>query len=674
MNGLAGQYLGRYHIVEQLGEGGMATVYQAFDTRLERTVAVKMIRTDMILPAMIENILQRFEQEARVLAKFSHPNIVSIYDYGEYQNAPYLVMEYLPGGTLKQQTGTPLPYSNAARLLLPVARALEYAHQREVFHRDVKPANILISASGEVKLSDFGIAKVLEMEQATQLTGTGVGIGTPEYMAPEQWMGEVYEQTDQYALGVVLYELVTGRKPYIADTPAAVLLKQMNEQLPRPRLFNPDIPEVVEQVLFKALAKKPEDRYPNMGAFAQALESLIDYANAARESKIRQQDLPTMIERPGMVKTGRKWLQKIQSSRLPVLWMRIIIGGAVLVGCIVLLIFFGLMSRVIWPAFTGAQSKTDLASSRILFPTETDAETAQTLDETATPSPAAVTILATASPSATRIPSPTVSPTPTLGVGSKQISQKDNMVMVYVPEGEFLMGADPSDRDADRDERPQHTVFLDAFWIDQTEVTNARYALCVRAGACQPPRKLDAPSVTDDYYGNPLFDDFPVIYVSWNDAVDYCAWAGRRLPTEAEWEKAARGLKGQKYPWGNQAPNGFLVNLCDASCTFEAERDASYNDGYPGVAQVGAFPQGMSPFEVYDMAGNVNEWVADFYGENYYSVSPASNPKGPEISNLHVLRGGAAYLRAWYARASHRAADWPKSNYPNLGFRCAASP
>jgi len=274
MKTLVGQYLERYYVQEQLGEGGMALVYKAHDTRLERTVAVKVIRTDMIPPMMLENMLKRFEREAKSLAKLSHPNIVTIYDFGEFEGSPYLVMEYLPGGTLKQFTGKPLHYIQAARLLLPAARALAYAHDHHMIHRDVKPANILISARGEVKLSDFGVAKLLESEQMTSITGTGI-VGTPEYMAPEQWMGQVTAQTDQYALGIVFYELVTGRKPYAADTPAAILLKQMNDPLPSPNQYVKGLPEAVEQILFRAMARQPENRYSNMTAFTGTLVQLI---------------------------------------------------------------------------------------------------------------------------------------------------------------------------------------------------------------------------------------------------------------------------------------------------------------------------------------------------------------------------------------------------------------
>ena len=257
---MVGQYVGRYHIVEQLGQGGMAVVYKAYDTRLERDVAIKFIRTGEIGPNYLEQMLKRFEREAKSLARMDHLNIVGVFDYGEYENSPYLVMQYLLGGTLKHAVDKPMHYADAARLLLPIARALEYAHGWNVVHRDVKPANILITESGEPMLSDFGIAKILGATGTTQLTGTGMGVGTPQYMAPEQWEGKVVTQTDIYALGVVLYELVTGRRPYEADTPAAVFRMMMTEPLPRPKDAAPDLPEEVEKMLIKALAKKPDER------------------------------------------------------------------------------------------------------------------------------------------------------------------------------------------------------------------------------------------------------------------------------------------------------------------------------------------------------------------------------------------------------------------------------
>lgn len=277
MPNLTGQSIGRYHILEQLGEGGMATVYKAYDNRLERNVALKVLRTDQFIPAQLQMVLQRFEREAKSLAKLSHPNIVNILDYGEHEGTPYLVMEYLPGGTLKQKLGHAIPWHEVIRTLIPVARGLAYAHQHNVIHRDVKPANILLKEGGIPILTDFGIAKLLEGADGHTLTGSGVGIGTPEYMAPEQGIGAsaIDARADIYSLGIVFYEMVTGRKPYVADTPMAVVLKQMTDPLPRPTDFVPDLPEGVEHILFKALAKQPEDRYADINAMIEAMEKVL---------------------------------------------------------------------------------------------------------------------------------------------------------------------------------------------------------------------------------------------------------------------------------------------------------------------------------------------------------------------------------------------------------------
>jgi serine/threonine protein kinase len=202
MNDLIGKSLGRYHILEQLGEGGMATVYKAYDTRLEADVAVKVIRTENILPSVLERSLKRFEREAKALARLNHPNIVRVTDYGEYEGKPYLVMPYFPGGTLKEKLGKQIPWQETIQILLPIVEALDYAHSHNMIHRDVKPSNILLAERGQPMLSDFGIAKMLDLEETVELTGTRAAIGTPEYMAPEQATAKTVDyRADIYSLG-----------------------------------------------------------------------------------------------------------------------------------------------------------------------------------------------------------------------------------------------------------------------------------------------------------------------------------------------------------------------------------------------------------------------------------------------------------------------------------------
>jgi serine/threonine protein kinase len=352
MPDLSGYSFGRYHLIEQLGEGGMATVYKAYDTRLERDVAVKILRTEQFSPAQLEEVLQRFDREAKSLGKLSHPNIVSILDYGEYESVPYLVMEYLPGGTLKKKLGAPLAWRESVGILLPVARALAYAHQHGVIHRDIKPANILLKESGDPILTDFGIAKLLEGVEGHTLTASGVGIGTPEYMAPEQGMGaKVDARADIYSLGTVLYELVTGRKPYIADTPMAVLLKHMTDALPPPRKFIPDLPEQAEKVLLKSMAKAPEDRYETMADFVCAMEGLLK-AEKQSQTKIRP---PAAAPAKQKDATTQKILVKQSPAPAPQknLTYMAVIGGAVMIALLCLVFGFGAYYLMI-PDFGGA--------------------------------------------------------------------------------------------------------------------------------------------------------------------------------------------------------------------------------------------------------------------------------------------------------------------------------
>ncbi|MBS4016455.1 MAG: protein kinase [Candidatus Latescibacteria bacterium] len=359
MTNLIGQSIGRYHILEQLGEGGMASVYKAFDTRLERDVAIKVIRMDAFPAQQHERVIKRFEREAKALAHLSHPNILKVLDYGEYDGVPYLVLEYLPGGTLKQKLGQPLPWQEALSLVLPIANALYYAHENGIIHRDIKPSNILLDRKNQLHLTDFGIAKILGLKEGQTLTGAGVGVGTPEYMAPEQGLGkQVDARADMYSLGVVLYELITGRKPYTAETPMAVVLKHVTDPLPRPIKFVPGLPNDVEKLLLKALAKQPEDRYPDMKTLAAAMQTLSDKEVPSAPSPHTQHkesrsgtsfsDSPTT----DIVDESGKPQHKKQSPILKNKLARLLLGGITGIALLVLVFFLG-FSNWTWIVPTG---------------------------------------------------------------------------------------------------------------------------------------------------------------------------------------------------------------------------------------------------------------------------------------------------------------------------------
>lgn len=267
MKGLVGQTLGAYRILEQIGRGGMATVFKAYQPALDRYVAIKILPPHL---ADEPGFAQRFKRDARAVAKLEHPHILAVYDSGRDNDLSYLVMRYVEAGTLKAQMGHPLDLDRVTDLIGQISEALDYAHEEGIVHRDIKPSNILMDREDWALLSDFGLAKMMEGSQ--QITETGVGLGTPDYMSPEQGMAErVDQRSDIYSLGVVLYEMLTGRVPYKADTPMAVVLKHIHDPLPLPRKINPNIPDAIERVVLKAMAKDPGDRFERARELAEAL-------------------------------------------------------------------------------------------------------------------------------------------------------------------------------------------------------------------------------------------------------------------------------------------------------------------------------------------------------------------------------------------------------------------
>ncbi len=271
MAGLVGQLLGQYRILEQVGQGGMATVYRALDTRTLQEVAVKVLSATIVGD---RRFLRRFRREGEVVSRLKHPNIVPVLAYGEARGYAYLVMPFVRGeslhGYITEGKVTP---ESSARWIGQVASALDYAHRQGVIHRDVKPSNILIDAQGNALLTDFGLARLVEG------TGTLTGsllMGTPAYVAPEQGQGlKIDGRADEYSLGVILYQIATGTLPFEGDTPMATVLMHIQEPVPRPRRFNPDLSPAVEAVILKSLAKKPSERFPSVAALNRAYQAAL---------------------------------------------------------------------------------------------------------------------------------------------------------------------------------------------------------------------------------------------------------------------------------------------------------------------------------------------------------------------------------------------------------------
>ena len=293
---LEGQTLGKYRILEPLGRGGMAQVFKAYHPQLDRYVAVKILRSDLVEE---QEFLVRFRREARAVAALRHPNIVQIFDFDVQNDLYYMVMELLEGDTLKaylnslRVRGERLPLGELVRIFQDVLSGLSYAHGEGIIHRDLKPANIMLTRRGQAVLTDFGIAQIIG---GTQYTVSGALMGTLSYMAPEQGLdGHCDVRSDIYSLGIAYYEALTGTVPFDADTPLAILMKHINDPLPLPRKLDPSIPESFERVALKALAKRPEDR------FQSAIEMAETFFAAAKETGI---EVPEMIDLPQLISTS----------------------------------------------------------------------------------------------------------------------------------------------------------------------------------------------------------------------------------------------------------------------------------------------------------------------------------------------------------------------------------
>ncbi len=418
------------------------------------------------------------------------------------------------------------------------------------------------------------------------------------YIAPE---GGNEKRADVFSAGATLYTLLTARVPEHAS----------------PRKHNPAITHATANIIRRALSHRPEARFATIREMRKTL---------------------------GRAKARTEKVEIVLGTQPPPFPTAPVVGG----GLVILFLLIGGFFLV-RGSLVAAPRAVPATQNRV------DATATPNPSPTATPPPTLA-----AAPTATREATATLTATPNLipPAGGTATSPRDQMILVFVPEGPFVMGSPNTDPLAFGNEMPDHTVDVPSFWIDRTEVTNAQYQLCAADKQCTLPGVLDSVSRAG-YYDDPAYADYPVIWVNWEQATTYCAWAGRRLPAEAEWEKAARGTDARLYPWGNQPPDNTLLNY-----------DLAAGD----TTKVGSFPNGASPYGMLDASGNVVEWVGGFYYDSYFVA--VANPVTPTAS----FRGGVRPLRSssWndlFANirvASRRFSSSQAASFNDVGFRCAS--
>lgn len=376
--------IGRYQVRHRLGRGGMGTVYLGYDVRFRRYVAIKLLPIEFLDDSQF---LIRFRHEARLIASLEHTAIVPVYDFGEHEGQPYLVMRYMAGGTLREQLQRgPLPLAEACRIMEKLAAALDKAHSRGIIHRDIKTANVLFDEDGEPYLSDFGSARLMAH------THTSTLVGTPNYMAPEQWSGEgVDARTDVYQMGAMLFEILTGQLPFEADTPPALMFKHINSPVPLASSANPNLPGACDEVIQRAMSKRKEGRYPSAGAMAAALKSAPRGGPAGQRGRIwSSATVP--------IKNGIAALKKFFRSLPRAFWIGLI-GG---------LIVLALAAGGAWQLFS--DSLKERAAPTVTPTLVAPSATATTDEPTATPSPSSTSTVPKTTPSSTVTPRPTTPP------------------------------------------------------------------------------------------------------------------------------------------------------------------------------------------------------------------------------------------------------------------------
>ncbi len=652
--------IGPFKVLRRLGAGAMGVVYLVEDTAVPRPLALKVVASD----AGGGEAQARFWREARALAKVHHRSVVRVHRFGQVHEGQYLLEEYVEGELLAARLRRgPLEPREAAALVRELAEAVAAIHAAGVLHRDIKPANVIVQEDGIPVLLDFGVARDLDAES---LTRSGTAIGTPGYMAPEQVRGSkgLDARVDVYGLGALLFELLVGERPFKGSL-VAVLQAVLHEEPPSARARRPAVPDDLDAICRTAMAKEPGARYATPAALAAELERFL---SAARP-------------RAAWAARARRW-----ASRL-----------ALAAGALAALLLAVQAARALRGPAAGLAEHEAPSFARLDAP-EPDGRGALRIGGVAAGSGEWLEVRAgdrpplrvrpgepfelrlvpeaherqlalevadaagrASRPARLAIPRPWPEwferlppeqrpplPLParvTFGEAAGDYrATGDGSLLRWVPPGELVLGP-PDD---------SLIQFMARFWegarrlrvrvtrgvfLGKHEVTQAQFAAFCRATGRARPQRVIQLSSTPDAFGKMVHDlatrpfvipeDHPVIEVSWEDAAAYCAWAGARLPTEAEWELAARGLDGRTYPWGNEPPPG----RCNRW---------GVEDGFEYTAPVGSFPSGVSPAGCLDMAGNVNEWVADPYGPYPETSETLIDPQGPPLraDGERLVRGG----------------------------------